>query len=68
MSIVFFDGIGNQIYPPTTLPFYKIIDYLKDICNEHDIIQIDVKGASAYTNKLVKDLKDTFKTVKVKQI
>jgi len=65
-DITFFDGIGNQIYPPHTLGYRAIIDYISDICNEHDINSITVIGNENYISNLVNKLKENFPTVNIK--
>ena len=67
-SITFYDGIGNQIYPPANIAFNDIISYIKHICNEFDIAEIDIKGPHDYIAKLTNNLKNTFKTVNIVEI
>ena len=62
-SITYYDGIGNQIYPPRQIAIDDIKNYMLGISNEFDINEIVVVGPQSYTKKLVKDLKTTFKTV-----
>lgn len=62
-SITYYDGIGNQIYPPRQIALDNIKDYMLGVSNEFDINEIVVIGPQNYTKKLVEDLKMTFKTV-----
>lgn len=61
-SVTYYDGIGNQIYPPHSMNIQNIVEYISNISDEHDINEIVVAGPRDYTAKIVKDLKKTFKT------
>ena len=65
-DITFFDGIGNQIYPRHILGYNGIVDYINDICNEHDINSITVVGNKNYISNLINKLKENFPTVNIK--
>ena len=65
-DITFFDGMGNQIYPPHTLGYNAIVDYIGDICNEHDINSITVVGNKSYIANLIDKLKEKFPTVEIR--
>jgi len=62
-SITYYDGIGNQIYPPRQMALNDIKNYMLGVSNEFDINEIVIAGPQSYTKKLVEDLKATFKTV-----
>lgn len=62
-SITYYDGIGNQIYPPRQMTLDDIKNYMLGVSNEFDINEIVIAGPQSYTEKLVEDLKATFKTV-----
>lgn len=62
-TVTYYDGIGNQIYPPCSVALSNIKNYIFEVSNEHDINEIVVAGPQDYTKKLVEDLKATFKTV-----
>lgn len=62
-TIVFYDGIGNQIYPPAPIDNDKILDFIKGMSDEHDIVEIVIAGPRHYTEKIEEVLKSNFKTV-----
>ena len=60
-SITYYDGIGNQIYPPHTLAINEIANYINNISDEHDIYEIIIAGPKNYTTKIAENLKQIFK-------
>ena len=62
-SIVYYDGIGNQIYPPKQLKNEELLDFIKSVSDEHDIVEIVITGPHNYTQKILDNLKINFKTV-----
>lgn len=63
-QITYYDGAGNQMYPPTTIEFSKIVEYILGTSNEHDIAEIDIQGPQVYTKKILEQLQTNFKTIK----
>lgn len=63
-SITYYDGIGNQIYPPAWIENFKVTEYIKNISDENDIKEITIVGPQNYTKKIKEELQNIFKTVK----
>lgn len=62
-SIVYYDGIGNQIYPPKQIENDKLVDFIKGVSDENDIAEIVIAGPHDYTKKIMENLKTNFTTV-----
>ena len=62
-KITYYDGAGNQIYPPALIEFNKIVDYIFGVSDECDIAEIDIQGPHIYTQKILEQLQTNFKTV-----
>lgn len=63
-QITYYDGAGNQMFPPTIVEFSKIVEYIFGTTNEHDIAEIDIQGPQVYTKKILEQLQTNFKTIK----
>lgn len=62
-SITYYDGMGNQIYPPAYMENDKLVDFIKGVSDENDIAEIVVVGPQDYTKKIMENLKANFTTV-----
>jgi len=67
-TITYYDGMNNQIYPPMNIDVFNIVKYIKDTSDEHDINEIVVVGPHVYTDRIIKELENNFKTVTIKGI
>ena len=62
-SVTFYDGIGNQMYPPHYIQNENLINYIHGVADEGDIHEIILCGPEIYTTKIGENLRKHFTTV-----
>lgn len=68
ISMSFFDGMDNQLFPPMNCAAIDVENIIKGFCDEHDISEIDIAGPQLFIQNLGKRLQTQFNTVNVKLV
>lgn len=59
----YYDGMGNQIFPPFYLPISNVVTRLEDDWDSADITEIIVSGEPIYIEQIKKQLKEKFPAI-----